>query len=687
MPFPLLDSASLVIARAIETDALDLPVSYKSLRDFLERPQLGNTGRIDIPWKKRFLNEPLFPLKYKTFWEIWHRCLYVIGIRENKRPYSLRIGAGARMNGTLLLELCRRWTSIDTCSADGLSSALRNYVMGHTEAVFQSNYQTSVVRADLTTIAFGPKAVGRDETLFNQLRNMTLTRDEGAPTKVSEAQIAKFQERNDITKLRDEIQHTTDKLEKRRLRSQIRSITGTCKRLQLKADREAYFKEADRLRLQGHQPTPAPDRGGPGIAAPVATCLARWEPRDRGEFLTNSTRISEQYIDAQLLYLSSTVSTARQRVPEAAAAVAAAPSKPHGASRCFVCLRGFPNRTSLTRHFRDIHLRDGTFNNPFSCRECRRTDTAEAVVHGPAEWCNHLEHTHGRTHTPRFNQGASYQDCLSNSPLACLLCEAPMKSISTLLAHMNRTEIPRYRKSVHLACSACTREGVVDAKPMSLWEWLTHALAVHEWALPGLVPCLLCGQLCSQGRGLRKHLTTQHRDERGEHWDCAACLASTVPAGKTQCTHNFEELLRHGVGKHPFGQLVVDDTVGKRKRDGGTGGEQTAPAPKRIKGDGDEKCPAPPTDGKRANSKRVAANKVVCKKELSPAAIYNADSDPCEDVIICAGPDSGFLGNIDPALLAPRRTGSAVHHTAAILSDLPTPEALKRPRRYRGPVP
>ncbi|KAL2190361.1 hypothetical protein L209DRAFT_750436 [Thermothelomyces heterothallicus CBS 203.75] len=54
--------------------------------------------------------------------------------------------------------------------------------------------------------------------LFNDLRNMTLTRDEGAPIKVSEAQIAKFRERRDIAKLRDEIQHTTDKLEKSRLR-------------------------------------------------------------------------------------------------------------------------------------------------------------------------------------------------------------------------------------------------------------------------------------------------------------------------------------------------------------------------------------------------------------------------------------------------------------------------------------
>ncbi|KAK4111496.1 hypothetical protein N656DRAFT_846248 [Canariomyces notabilis] len=51
VPFPLLDSASLVIARAIQMDALDLDVSYRSLSDLLQRPRLGETGRIDIPWK------------------------------------------------------------------------------------------------------------------------------------------------------------------------------------------------------------------------------------------------------------------------------------------------------------------------------------------------------------------------------------------------------------------------------------------------------------------------------------------------------------------------------------------------------------------------------------------------------------------------------------------------------------
>ncbi len=110
VPFPLIDSASLVITRAIQMDALDLDVSYRSLRELLQRPRLGETGRIDIPWKEEFLKKPLFPLKYADFWAIWHRCLYVIGSRKDIRPYSLRVGAGARMDGMLLPDTYRRWT-------------------------------------------------------------------------------------------------------------------------------------------------------------------------------------------------------------------------------------------------------------------------------------------------------------------------------------------------------------------------------------------------------------------------------------------------------------------------------------------------------------------------------------------------------------------------------------------------
>jgi hypothetical protein len=184
-----------------------------------------------------------------------------------------------------------------------------------------------------------------------------------------------------------------------------------------------------------------------------------------------------------------------------------------------------------------------------------------------------------------------------------------------------------------------------------------------------------------------------------------------MPAGEAPRINEFEELLRPVVEKHPSGEAVPDAVGGKRKRDGDISDEYTAPAVKRTRGDVDGKkcsapaarrtegdvdgkCPAPAarhtvSDGERerpappANRKRAAGHKEAYKRELSSVAIHNVDKDPCEDVIICAPTvseqqtvdssavlDPEFLGNVDPALLAPWRTASAVHHTAAKREDL-----------------
>ncbi|KAK4244551.1 hypothetical protein C7999DRAFT_35111 [Corynascus novoguineensis] len=188
-----------------------------------------------------------------------------------------------------------------------------------------------------------------------------------------------------------------------------------------------------------------------------------------------------------------------------------------------------------------------------------------------------------------------------------------------------------------------------------------------------------------------------------------------MPAGKVPGIDGFRELLRHAVEKHPSGQAVPNAVGGKCKRDGDINGEYTAPTAKRTKGDGDGKCPAPAarrieSDGERecpdlpAKRKRAARHNAAYKKELSRVVIYDADSDPYEDVIICvstlnqqqtchlmnnymgssAALDPEFLGYVDPALLAPWRPANAAYHTAAVISDYQTQEALRRPRRRRG---
>lgn len=132
------------------------------------------------------------------------------------------------MDGMLLPDTDLCWMSDGqlTRIVESLPSALRNYVMSHSGAIFETDYQTGVVRPNLAALAFGPQAVHRDDTLFSDLRNMSLTRDEGAPISVSKGQIAKFQERNDIAEFRAMIWALIDQGEKNRLYRHIGSATS-----------------------------------------------------------------------------------------------------------------------------------------------------------------------------------------------------------------------------------------------------------------------------------------------------------------------------------------------------------------------------------------------------------------------------------------------------------------------------
>ncbi|KAM7189006.1 hypothetical protein V8F33_010340 [Rhypophila sp. PSN 637] len=264
-----------------------------------------------------------------------------------------------------------------------------------------------------------------------------------------------------------------------------------------------------------------------------------------------------------------------------------------------------------------------------------------------------------------------------------------MTSTSTLLAHMNRTEIPRFRKDARVACGPCTREGRVGGEPMSIWEWLTHARVVHKWSLPHK-PCLLCGHLCAPGRGFQQHLTTQHSQRPGEALECGACVASATPVREMQ---GIEELLQHAIEKHPSEQAITKIAGGKRKRQSDS--EHAAPTSETREGkvDGDNGEYTRPT----IKRKRAATHNMAHKEGYSPVVIFNADNDPCEDVIICAptingqqrrsladnhmGPsailDPNFLRHVDPALLAPQRPAASAHQTAAVSSRKSSRKSLR----------
>lgn len=61
---------------------------------------MGELNTLPLHWKGGLTKKSIIPLRCSVYLKIWHRVLYVAGLREqNQRPYSLRVGAGARLNG------------------------------------------------------------------------------------------------------------------------------------------------------------------------------------------------------------------------------------------------------------------------------------------------------------------------------------------------------------------------------------------------------------------------------------------------------------------------------------------------------------------------------------------------------------------------------------------------------------
>lgn len=78
---------------------------------------------------------------------------------------------------------------------------MRNYILSHTQAIFESNYQSHRVDKDLLGLVFNEKTAGRKLELFKELRNMSLRRDRGAPLYISPEGQAQLDRRCDVTLL------------------------------------------------------------------------------------------------------------------------------------------------------------------------------------------------------------------------------------------------------------------------------------------------------------------------------------------------------------------------------------------------------------------------------------------------------------------------------------------------------
>ncbi|KAK6205734.1 hypothetical protein LQW54_008314 [Pestalotiopsis sp. IQ-011] len=202
---------------------------------------MGDVDYIPLEWKEGFDKKPIIPIAYFKFKELWDQTLLAAGFRQSERPYSMRVGAGARLNGAL-------------------EPAMRSYVLSNSEDVFRTLYQPQHMREALQEIAFGSTLAGKNEQLFALLQRSSLRRDENAPIYPTQAQLEALEARRDLQQLRKEYNDVVGKgkgkskssdPEANRISAKIQWIRDTLSRLLVQERRKEYFAKADTLRALG----------------------------------------------------------------------------------------------------------------------------------------------------------------------------------------------------------------------------------------------------------------------------------------------------------------------------------------------------------------------------------------------------------------------------------------------------
>lgn len=349
---------------------------------------------------------------------------------------------------------------------------MRNYILGHTQAVNESNYQSHRVEKDLSGLAFGN--VKRKLELFKELGNMSLKRDRGAPLYVSSQGHAQLDRRRDITLLRRLIETSTKEPEHRQtLHLRANELMQQLHRLWLAQARKEYFAEAAALRQQGKEPADQSfSQGSAGTAANVAFLI---EKSMDAESVGNTC--TRQYAKALLSYLRkppyastkfgepvtlkqtpmSTVSGSSQNEEDTSetkhegyeTTISVKEWKdPPNVSRCLICSSTFTARYNLTKHYRRKHLKDGLFTKPFSCPLCHEE------IDGSMGWSSHVERTHGSQHAPQLDTWRTQPN--SQHFVYPFLCQKLIKDESSLIIYINRCHIgPR-------TCFVVSRETIYN---------------------------------------------------------------------------------------------------------------------------------------------------------------------------------------------------------------------------------
>ncbi|CAI6091555.1 unnamed protein product, partial [Clonostachys chloroleuca] len=431
----------LLASRAIADDAFS--AGYSSIDEVLQPGTLEEgIDYTPLEWREDMLDEPIIPITYHQYWELWNIAMLVAGQRDNPRPSAMRVGAGGRLDGTL-------------------TGALRNFILSNSTDVFEKSYQPVHVRENLMKIAFGP-AAGETDAVLKRLHNSFTQSDPFAPTYITPDDVSMFEQRNDIRRLRAlqreaKEKGTSSSTEAKKLTGRIAYILRTLDDLRIKQRRGDYFKEVNLLRSTGQSTMHLRDE----LATNPRRKMNKESSRDASELAPHV--VNEPW----------SISTWNNVVRYLKGI-----ELPGGLSRrirCLICCKRFGRNCDLTRHVAGAHT--GMFREPFDCPECRRAGKQKcAKIKSPASWSSHVERGHGEVApNPKWIRVEAY----------CALCTKVCSDSGFVLHFRQRHSNEDDYKG---PCPECLRQGRSHpAFITGFRDWVKHVQSVHDGDKKGAI--------------------------------------------------------------------------------------------------------------------------------------------------------------------------------------------------------
>lgn len=98
VPCPIFCLVSLLVSRALAENLFE--AGYQTIDELLNLPAMEKgVDFIPLPLKESAKAKRAIPLGQEKLNEIWNRVVQCSGVRQSMRPYSLRVGAGGRLDG------------------------------------------------------------------------------------------------------------------------------------------------------------------------------------------------------------------------------------------------------------------------------------------------------------------------------------------------------------------------------------------------------------------------------------------------------------------------------------------------------------------------------------------------------------------------------------------------------------